>query len=247
MKIAMNSVILALTMALLTATIATAQTGDAPATADSVVARMLQQDAWRKSQLTGYTSTRHYVAVNGQRRAEMLVGVSCSSSGEKQFSVLSEDGSNAIRKHVFYKMLKEETEASGRGTINSTHITPDNYQFQLVGKEVIDERPAYLLQVTPKVDNKYLINGKIWVDAIDYSIVRIEGSPAQNPSFWTHDVHFVHTYQKVGPFWFAASTHSVSKIRIFGDAELTIENSNYTLNPPDNQTAKADFPARSAQ
>jgi hypothetical protein len=173
----------------------------------------------------------------------MVVGITCASNGDKEFAILSEQGSSAIRKHVFHKMLQEETEASRRDTSGSTRITPDNYEFQLTGKEVMEERPAYLLRVIPKTHNKYLIDGRIWVDATDYSIVRIEGSPARNPSFWTRDVHFVHTYQKVGPFWFAASTHSVSEIRIFGEAELTIENSNYTLNRPDSRTAKAEVPA----
>ncbi|MBV8436808.1 MAG: hypothetical protein JOY95_04775 [Silvibacterium sp.] len=217
---------------------ATAQAVDVLPTANEIVTRMVQQDALRKAQLNGYTATRRYVAINEHRKAEMLVGVTCASNGEKQFNILSEEGSSAIRNHVFYKMLKEETDASRRGT--STHITPDNYEFQFIRKELINDRPAYLMQVTPKADNKYLIDGRIWVDAADYSIVRIEGSPARNPSFWTHNVHFVHTYQKVGPFWFAASTHSMSEIRIFGDAELTIENSNYTLTP-DNHTAKAEY------
>jgi outer membrane lipoprotein-sorting protein len=243
MKIAMNSVILALLVGFLTTAIGTAQRDHPPVTADDIVQTMLQRDALRKAQISGYTATRHYIAVNKQRRAEMLVGLTCRSNGEKQFTILSEEGSSAIRKHVFHKMLQEETEASRRDTSGSTRITPDNYEFLSIGKEVMEERPAYLLRVTPKSHDKYLIDGRIWVDASDYSIVRIEGSPARNPSFWTHDVHFVHTYHKVGPFWFAASTHSVSEIRMFGEAELTIENSNYTLNPSDNRTAKAEFPA----
>jgi hypothetical protein len=243
MKIAKNSAILGLLLGFLTTAIVTAQTDDPPVTADGLVERMLQHDALRRAQINGYTATRHYIAVNKQRRAEMLVGITCASNGEKQFAILSEEGSSAIRRHVFHKMLQEETEASRRDTSGSTRITPENYEFQLVGTGVMEERPAYLLRVTPKTHNKYLIDGRIWIDAADYSIVRIEGSPARNPSFWTHDVHFVHTYHKVGPFWFAASTHSVSEIRMFGEAELTIENSNYTLNPPDNRTAKAEFPA----
>jgi hypothetical protein len=242
MKIAMNSVIFALLLGFLTTAIATAQTDHGPVTADDIVQKMAQRDAWRKAQISGYTATRHYLAVNKQHRAEMFVGLTCRSNGEKQFTILSEEGSSAIRKHLFHKMLQEETEASRRDTSGSTRITPDNYEFQFIGKEVLEQRPAYLLRVTPKNHSKYLIDGRIWVDATDYSIVRIEGSPARNPSFWTHDVHFVHTYHKVGPYWFAASTHSVSEIRIFGEAELTIENSNYTLNPPDNRTAKAEFP-----
>jgi outer membrane lipoprotein-sorting protein len=243
MRIAMNSVILALLLGFLKTAIVTAQTDDPQATAGAIVERVLQQDALRRAQLNGYTATRHYIAVNKQRRAEMLVEITCTSNNEKKFTILSEEGSSAIRKHVFYKMLQEEIEASRRDTSGSTRITSDNYEFHLLGKEVMEVRPAYVLRVTPKNHNKYLIDGRIWVDATDYSIVRIEGSPARNPSFWTHDVHFVHTYQKVGPFWFAASTRSMSEIRIFGEAELTIENSNYTLNPPDNRTAKAEFPA----
>jgi len=87
-----------------------------------------------------------------------------------------------------------------------------------------------VLAVKPRKDNKFLYHGKIWVDATDYAIVRIEGQPARNPSFWVHNVHFVHTYQKVHQFWFAASTHTSSQVRIFGAAELTIENSGYALN-----------------
>jgi hypothetical protein len=117
----------------------------------------------------------------------------------------------------------------------------------LTGRNVVDGRPAYVLQVTPKQENKYLIDGRIWVDATDYSNVRIEGRPARNPSFWTRSVHFVHTYQKVGPFWLAASTHSVSEIRIFGTAELMIENSDYTLNRPGDRTAEAGYQARLAR
>lgn len=243
MKILMKAVILGLPIVFAMTMLATAQTSGVLTTADDVVAKMLQQDALRRAQLKGYTATRHYVAVNEQRKAEMLVAVTCASNGEKQFNILSEDGSRAIRKHVFYKMMKEETEASRHDTSSSTRITPANYQFGLIGKDVIGGRPTYHLHIIPKDDNKYLIDGDIWVDAGDYSIVRIEGSPARNPSFWTHHVHFVHTYQKIGPFWFAASTHSVSEIRLFGAAELTIENSNYTLNPSTNQMTKAEYPA----
>jgi hypothetical protein len=243
MKIAMNSPILTVLVFFMTG-LATAQTGGVLPRAEDVVTKMIQQDALRKAQLNGYTAMRHYIAVNKQHRAEMFVGVTCASDGEKRFTILSEEGSSVIRKHVFDRALKEEAEASRRKTNDSTRITPANYEFQLIGRDLIGGRPSYVLRVTPKDNNKYLIDGKIWVDAIDYSIVRIEGTPARNPSFWAHDVHFVHTYQKIGPFWLAASTRSESEITMFGLADLTIENSNYRLNPPDNHAAKADFPVR---
>jgi len=217
---------------LLLATLAPAQAAASLPSAEEVVAKMMQFDAHRQSELTGYTATRRYVAVNKNRRAEMVVHVECASDGANQFTILSEEGSGAIRKHLFQKLLSGETDASRRGTRNNTRLTPANYDFQVVGQETLQTGPAYILEVSPRTPNKYLIRGKIWVDANDYSIVRIDAQPARNPSFWVHDVHFVHTYQKVGEFWFASSTDTTSQVRIFGDSELTIETADYKLNPP---------------
>ena len=158
--------------------------------------------------------------------------VTCASDGAKQFSIVSEQGSSSIRKHVFYKLLDEEAESSRRGTRNGTRLIPENYNFQLLGQEALETGPAYVLAVKPKTANKYLIDGKIWVNASDYAIVRIEGQPAKNPSFWVRSVHFVHTYQRVHEFWFASSTRTTSHILIFGDSELSIDNTEYALNPP---------------
>jgi len=205
---------------------------------------MMQFDAQRQSELSGYTATRHYGAVNKKRHAEMFVRVSCDSSGAKEFTIVSEEGSSSIRKHVFEKLLSEETEASPRGTRAGTRLIPDNYRFQLVGREIRETGPAYVLSVTPTTANKYLIDGKTWVDASDYSIVRIEGQPAKNPSFRVRSVHFVHTYQKVGQFWLASSTRTTSGIRIFGRSELTIDSSNYTLNSPADRMAQVNDQAR---
>jgi hypothetical protein len=239
-----------LAVALFATTIVSAQSINSLPSANDVVSRMMRFDAERQSELTGYAATRHYVAVNQSRRAEMVVHVTCDVAGAKQFTILGEEGSRAIRNHVFHKLLSEEAEASRRGTRNTTRLTPDNYEFQLLGEETLGTGPAFVLSVVPKQENKYLINGKIWVDADDYSIVRIEGQPARNPSFWVHSVHFVHTYQKVGLFWFASSTHTTSEIRMFGESELTIENSNYSLNPPNKSntpSVELDHEARLTQ
>lgn len=249
MRLTVRPALFTLAIVIFRVTIAAAQTSDPLPSADDVVGKMMLLDAQRQSRLNGYTAMRRYTAVNKSRHAEMLVRVSCDRSGAKEFSIVSEAGSGSIRKHVFHRLLSEETEASRRGTRNGTRLTPANYDFQVVGRERLETGPAYVLAVSPKTANKYLIDGKIWVDANDYSIVRIEGQPARNPSFWVRSVHFVHTYQKVGPFWFASATQTKSEIRIFGDSLLTIENSDYTLNPPlDHGTeTEADSQARLIQ
>jgi outer membrane lipoprotein-sorting protein len=250
MRLILQRALLTLAILLSLPTIALTQNVDPLPSAQDVVAKMVQLDAQRQSELTGYTATRRYVAVNKQRHAEMLVRVECANDGAKQFTILTEEGSGSIRKHVFQKLLSEETEASRRGTRNNTRLTPSNYEFQMIGQETLKTGPAYLLAVSPKTPNKYLISGKIWVDANDYSIVRIEGQPARNPSFWVRNVHFVHTYEKVGHFWFASSTDSTSQVRMFGDSELTIETTDYKLNNserPQSTSVEPDSEARLAQ
>ena len=134
----MNSTIkyalLSLTLLLLV-TLASAQASAPLPSADAVVVKMMQFDAQRQSDLTGYAATRRYVAVNKTRRAEMVVHVECASDGAKQFTILSEEGSGSIRKHVFQKLLNEESEASRRGTRKGTRLIPANYDFQIVGQE----------------------------------------------------------------------------------------------------------------
>jgi hypothetical protein len=137
-------------------------------------------------------------------------------------------------------MLSEEAMASRRESRDGSRITPANYTFKMVGQNALNAGPAYVLEITPKTENRYLIEGKIWVNAKDYSIVRVEGRPSRDPSFWVHNVHFVHTYQRVGHFWFASSTHSTSEVRIFGRSELTIEDSDYALNPSKRRNVEAD-------
>ncbi len=206
---------------------------EAPQSADVVLTKMIATEAQHQAAMTGYTAVRRYSATNGKRHAEMVVWVSADPNGAKEFTVISEQGSGAIRKHVFTKMLSEEAEASKHGSREGTRLIPANYDFVLAGTENLETGPAYVLEVTPKTPNKYLIVGKIWVDANDYSIVRVEGQPARSPSFWVRSVHFTHTYQKVGQFWLGSSTHSVSDIRVFGSSELTIENSSYQLRNPE--------------
>jgi hypothetical protein len=86
------------------------------------------------------------------------------------------------------------------------------------------------MAIEPKTQNKYLARGKIWVDAEDYAIIRVDGKPAKSPSFWVKSVHFVHDYDKFGAFWFPVLNHSVTDVRIFGATEMTIEYFDYAPN-----------------
>jgi hypothetical protein len=203
-------------------------------TADEVIARMIARDSERQSKLHGYTALRRYVLENRShnKQAEMLVRMICREDGSKEFEVVSEDGWGGARKHVFPRLLEAEVEAARPDLRERSRITPENYTFEMVGKEDVLGRPAYVIAIEPKTPNKYLARGRIFVDADEYAILRVEGKPAKNPSFWVKSVHFVHEYHKSGSFWFPVSDRSDTDVRIFGDTEMTIEYFDYAPNPP---------------
>jgi hypothetical protein len=163
------------------------------------------------------------------KQASMLARMSQRKDGSKEFEIVSSSGWSGAQKHVFAKLLEAETEASRPGSGDS-RVTAQNYSFAMLRIEDVEGRAAYVIAATPKKQEKYLMRGTIWVDADDFAIVRMEGTPAKNPSFCMKSVQFAHRYQKLGPFWLAASDNSVTDARVFGSTELRIDYLDYVLN-----------------
>jgi len=197
--------------------------------AEEVVSRMAASDLHRQSSIGGYAGMRRYVLENRKlkKRAEMLVKVKGDADGTKHFEIVSEDGWKSANSHVLRKMLESESETSRPQVRATSRLNSTNYEFEILRVEAIAGRTAYVLNVKPKRKEKYLFQGLIWVDAEDYALVRAEGSPAKNPSFWTKSTHFVQLYEKAGPLWFPLATQSVTEARIFGTTDVNIEYFDY--------------------
>jgi outer membrane lipoprotein-sorting protein len=213
---------------------AVAQDSAAIPTADEIVTRMAAHDLVRQSSIQGYAGMRRYVLENQKlhKRAEMLVQVQGDKDGTKHFEVVSEDGWKAAHKHVLHKMLESESETSRPEKRAAARLNSENYDFSLVATELTAGRTAYVLEVRPKRSEKYLFEGRIWVDSEDYALGRAEGKPAKKPSFWTKTIHFVQVYQKCGPVWFPLSTQSVTEAHLFGTTDVRIEYFDYAPKMP---------------
>jgi hypothetical protein len=211
---------------------------------NTVAARMVAGDAQRQALAAGYHGMRRYVLDNEHmhKHAEIVVRVQCGADGTKHFELVSQEGWKGAYKHVVSRMLETETETSHLESRFKTRLGPDNYDFRMVRTALLDDRMAYVIEIVPKRHEDHLIKGQIWVDAQDYAVARIEGEPAENPSFWIRSVHFVHTYQKSGPLWFPASTESDTEVRIFGATNLTINYFDYVPNLSAPETASAVRP-----
>src|SRR5215467_5581074 len=122
-------------------------------------------------------------------------------------------GSKLIFDHVIMGLLNGENEAANQENRSKTSLSKANYQFESADENAA-EPSEYVLNVIPMHNNKYLYRGKIWVDARDFAVTRIEAEPAKNPSFWVKRTLVRHRYQKVGDFWLPAENHSETLIRM---------------------------------
>ena len=204
----------------------------APLTTDQVVETMVGMNQQRAQALRSYTATRVYhLEYHGMKdkSADVVVKMTYQWPDRKEFTIVSENGSEMLRNRVLKRLLKAELEAMQEENRERTAINPENYEFRLVGYERTPHHEFYVLEATPKVKNKFLFQGRVWVDAQDFAIVRIEGEPAKNPSWWTKRNDFQHSYKKWGDFWLPARNETVTQLRIFGRALLTIEYKDYEI------------------
>jgi len=218
-----------------------------PLTADEIVTRLAQRNLERAEALPAYRSTRtyrtQYRGFPGSRSAEMVVDVTFEPPGTKTFTVRSQTGSKLIIDRVFKKLLESEKEAADPENQKRTALNGDNYAFTLTGCDA-GGRPAFVLEVEPKVKSKFLYRGTIWVDAGDFAVTRISAEPAKNPSFWIKHTQIEHAYVKVNDFWLPATNRSATKVRLGGQAELFIEYGEYRLNGPATATGQENRTAR---
>lgn len=211
--------------------------GEKPPPAAEIARQLVSNNQRRAALLTHYQGCRRYsldyTGFPSAKSAAMTVEVTFNAPSDKQFRVVHEEGSEMLRNHVFKGLLGSEKEAWADEEHRArTEITPDNYEFRLAGTETVQERPQYILEVTPRSKSKFLYSGKIWVDAADFAVTRISAEPAKNPSFWISHTEIEHEYEKMGEFWLPARNTSITKVRFGGTAKLHIEYMNYRVGAP---------------
>lgn len=202
-------------------------------TTREIVTHLGENNRKRQQELQAYTGQREYhllyTGFPGKREADLVVGVKYEAPHTKDFTVVSQSGSGWIVNRVFKKLLETEKEAANAQSQAKTALTEDNYSFELLGQEDLEGRPAYVLKVEPKTANKLLYRGKIWVDAADFAVAKIEAEPAKLPSFWISKMVVHHTYRKIGEFWLPVQNESTTDVRLGGHAILSIRYNDYRV------------------
>jgi hypothetical protein len=204
----------------------------APLTVDQVVERMVQMNEERSRDLQSYTATRSYhLRYQGlfSASADLEVTLTYQWPDKKDFEIVSERGSELLRRRVLKPLLEAEKESLRAENRKQTSIRPENYEFRYVDYERTSQGSFYVLEIKPRNKNKFLIRGRIWVDGEDFGIARIEGEPSINPSWWTKRNLIHASFEKVGNFWLPARNDTETHLRMLGRSWLTIDYGNYRL------------------
>ena len=196
-----------------------------------IFAELLAHNSLRSDALVEYAANRTYAIADlkGKVHAQEKGRMEFRAPDQKTFTVTSEEGSGLIRRLALSPLIASEIRAASGKDHHDSAITPANYTLELIGEEDVGAYHCYVLHAAPKRPDKYLFAGKVWIDAKDYAVVRIEGHPAANLSFWIKRADFVREYQKVDGFWLPQKDTTVVQVRLYGKKVLTIDHRDYTV------------------
>lgn len=210
-----------------------ASTATAPLAVEQVAQKLEERNAFRAAALAQFQGTRtyrmQYFGFPGQRSAEMVVKVTYRAPETKEFTIVSQSGSRYIVDHVLKRLLQDEQDCSKGEARRAIELSTQNYKFSFAGYETSKDGEQYVLNVVPKTGNRFLYRGKIWVDAKDFAVTRIEGEPARSPSWWISKTMITHKYAKIDDFWLPLEDRTESLTRMGGRAILTIEYTSYKI------------------
>ena len=182
-----------------------------------------------------YTVTEHYQVFRGgdetHAAADLMVKTTYKKESGKEYAIQSRSGSETIQKFVLDSILENEKHINEPGVREGSWMTSDNYAMKLKpgGPQPVDGRDCYELTVTPKHAGPGLIEGTIWVDAGDQSIVKAEGTTAKSVSIFAGASHVMRQYAKVSGFSEAAHARAETGSFLFGETVITIDYSGYEL------------------
>jgi hypothetical protein len=201
-------------------------------TGDEIVARMIERNRQRTEHLRSYSAVRRYEIRNpdGRVSAETVVRVEYQAPGTKTFQKVSEEGSWVVRHLVFDRLLQSEEETSTGEERRDSAISGRNYTFRTNGEENLAGRRCFIVEAKPKRTDKYLFEGKLWIDAQDFGIAKISGHPAAKLSFWINRAEFVRQFQRIDGFWLPYRDETIVDIRVHGRREFRIDHEQYAIN-----------------
>jgi hypothetical protein len=208
---------------------ASAQTGSAAPTVETIIARMAQARAENRARFRPYVVTRDYDLFGkdgSETKSQVTANVAFVPPDSKKYTIQEASGGR-LGQMIVRRILASEVEITK--DYASTDLSPENYCFRFIRGVDVSGKPCYVLELLPRRKDKHLLRGDVWVDAHTYLIRRFEGQPAKNPSWWVRDVHVALAYGDVGGMWLQTASKFTARARILGQYTVVSRDVNYQI------------------
>jgi len=187
----------------------------------------------RSSALAGYSVQEVYsIFRNGETSpsAQETVRTTYIPASGKQYAVVSQSGSGILRSAIIDKVLVGEKEMSATANREGVWVTSANYEMRPEPTQVeISGRKCLIVDLRPRRKSPHLCVGKAWVDASDFTVVRLAGTPSQIPSFFAGETTVLRDYDKVAGISMATHAEAHSHSLLLGDTLLKIDYTDYKI------------------
>src|SRR5947208_14966584 len=167
---------------------------------DQIVAGVVKHNEIRNAGLREYSAVRTYAVsdLNGKVRAKETVRMDYVAPDKKTFATIAAEGSSVVRHLVLNRLMESEASASAGQDRRDSSISPANYTFPLLGEEDLGPHRCFVVEALPQRRDKYLFEGKIWIESQEFAVVRLSGHSAMHPPFWFMRADFVRKYETLG-------------------------------------------------
>ena len=153
-----------------------------------------------------------------------------SALGRITYEKLRFEGDGTVQNQVIARYLTAEAAAQARKSqAPSLAVSPANYKFKYKNRSQLDGRDVYIFQVMPRQKRQGLFKGDLWIDAGTYLRVQESGYLVKSPSIFLKKVAFVRKYRIRDGISVPLQVQSVVDTRLAGQAELTIDFSNFSI------------------
>ena len=144
-----------------------------------------------------------------------------------QYQIIGEGGSGFVRGKVLRPWLDGEKKMWAAGDPERASLSLENYTFADRG---LSADGLAWLDVKSRRKDVLLVDGSIFVNAIDGDLVRIEGRLSKAPSFWTRRVEVVRHYERINGVRVPVAIESIASVLIAGRSTFKMTYQYETIN-----------------
>ena len=189
----------------------------------------------RFENVLSYTATETYRVFRNHDEthpvAEMTVKANYQKESGKTYTILSQSGSALFRKYVLEPLLDSEKHVNQPEIRESAWFTSANYELKLKSSQTerINGHDCFVLSMSPRHKAPNLLEGSMWVDATDLTMIQIQGISTKDPSIFSGPTEMMRQYTKVAGYAQALHSRAVSNTPLFGQTIVTIDYRDYQV------------------